>query len=381
MYRAIVCFFLCFFIGALGVLQAQDNVPTSPPTTNSDLILQEAQDLIDEAQEFYSQQSEALGNSLSIVNNFIGFISVGVGLAALLSFYNFAQMNAQINQTAEVAEQSRRVAQAFGLGMLASRQVDMGNWKAALEIYLSAAELNPEDRVVNYFIGDLYLRLGKAREGISYLERARQGSKFSSAEASYAYALRLLADEDRIRDSQRARYQDVEKILKNVYKDDPYLLDISGESVFGTLASLYRRIGDIEQAIEWYEHAHRVTPKDTYPLNNLAILYYRHRPQERAKALEYFQEARTKGLRTLHQDVQNYWVLFDLITAEIALEEADYLQRIQDYLKRIQDLKPSKIDIRKLFDGLEELKQSKPQPTGIHQGIDVVKKRLEAFLL
>ena len=70
-------------------------------------------------------------------------------------------------------------------------------------------------------------------------------------------------------------------------KLDPHLTDAEGESYYGSLGGLYRRQGRYEDAIEAYLQATRVTPTSSYPLINLASLFWHEGKLDEAR--QYFQ--------------------------------------------------------------------------------------------
>ena len=67
-------------------------------------------------------------------------------------------------------------------------------------------------------------------------------------------------------------YNVAEARLLEALQLDPVLLTPDGESYYGTLGSLYRRQGRIEDALDTYRRAADVTPQRSYPFVNLAML-------------------------------------------------------------------------------------------------------------
>ena len=274
-------------------------------------------------------------------------------------------------------------ARALSLSHLGTRQVDLRNMQMARTLFLEALRLDPDNEVINYFVGDLYLRDGRIDEGKEHLERAIKSGSFPAAEATYAYALRLCGDREQTKSIQKDYYRRAEERFLRVSAIDSRLLDISGESAFGALAGLYRRDGRIAKAIEWYEHARSITPQNSYPVNNLGILHYRFTGQEgtdRAQGFEYFREARRKALYLLKVE-ESYWNYFDLITAEAVLsqvsaEQANVFLDIKERIDRMFELQPPENDLRKLIRGLNDLANARDPAPMLQQVIAEVERRM-----
>ncbi|MBE2268829.1 MAG: hypothetical protein IAE80_11405 [Anaerolinea sp.] len=407
---------------------AQTVEPTPPPPVLAPVAdpVAEAQALVDRAEENYQR-------NLDTVNFIFGFIQV-LGVAAGLLFAGSAASNilsasrvlrqaqakideltvatteyktllgeaAKQNESLErgmgilktqleeaqelrkhVDRQLELATRALSLSHLGTRQIDLGNMQVARNLFLEALRLDPDNEVFNYFVGDLYLRDGRIDEGKEHLERSINGGSFPAAKATYAYALRLCGDRERIRSIRADYYQRAEKAFLEVSAIDSHLLDISGESAFGALAGLYRREGRIAEAIEWYEHARSITPQNSYPVNNLAILHYRYTGQEgtdRVRGLEYFRESRRKALYLL-KITESYWNYFDLITAEAVLsqvsaEQAKVFLDIKERIDRMFELQPPDNDLRKLIRGLNDLANAPNPAPMLQQVIAEVERRM-----
>jgi tetratricopeptide (TPR) repeat protein len=143
-----------------------------------------------------------------------------------------------------------------------------------------------------------------------------------------------------------------EGMLLQALRISPSLVDDDGESWWGSLGGLYRRRGQVEQAITAYERAAKVTPHSSYPFSNLALLYMQ--TDNRAKMLETYKRVERLARGETQAEVDNYWAYADLLTSQLALgktKEAD------DSLQSVIDLAPveSPYVLNMLIDTLERL--------------------------
>jgi len=258
---------------------------------------------------------------------------------------------------------TENVSTAIALTQLAQQQIAINNLKAAAQTLERAAERDEENSVIQYFLGDVYVRLGEVDKSLDFLKKSMEEQQdYPDAEASYAYALRLQGDRageagDKLKQSRF--YDEAQDIFLKLYNQFPELLDLSGESVYGALASIYRRIDDIPKAIEWYKRVREITPLNSYPVNNLALMYYLDGQTDKSKP--YFRQSLEIANRTVSLSPSNYWRWFDLITAKIALE-ADTQENILSDLDRVFELDPGEDPLSKLLDGLVELKKAPETP-------------------
>lgn len=276
---------------------------------------------------------------------------------------------------ADLEARFQSAIQALALAQLASRQVDIGNLNAARDTLMKARALEPNNHVLNYFLGDLFLREGEINQGMTYLAEARKVGAFLPADATFAYALRLAGDQETDTHKRAEWYAQAEAEFLKVYHLDSKLLDISGESAFGALAGLYRRRGDIESALHWYEHCRSTTRNNSYPVNNLGLLHYRyhkvHPKADRDIGKNYFALSKRRAKAA---SVQSYWRHFDLIVAESVLDEIT----LDEIILLIDDAlayDPPDVDIDKLLDGLRELAQANDPSKLIAPVIDEIERR------
>lgn len=250
----------------------------------------------------------------------------------------------------------RQGAQALVFSQSAQRQISLGNLRRAIKFLEEACNLDPENEFFQYFLGDLLVRQGKLDEGIQYLSKANESSD-PSAQASYAYAIRLQGDLLKDKIQQEQFYSKAADIFLRVASTEPDLLDISGESVFGALAGLYRRQGRLDKAIEWYEHTRKVSPQNSYPVNNLAVLHARM--GNKPEADKFFRRAKELAEEKLAVRSSDYWARFDLMTSKIALGES--FENIKPHLDMAFEQVSSADPLKKFLGGLQDLAKA-PQP-------------------
>ena len=198
----------------------------------------------------------------------------------------------------------------------------MGNLPEALETLKQAHNADPESALVRYFLGDIMVRQGDLDEGIGHLQAARERlTNFYDVDVAYAYALRMQGDRYGTIEERDIYYAQAKAIFLQVAQERPRLQDISGESAFGALAGLYRREGNLREAIRWYERAREATPQNSYPINNLALCYFALGDAEKAR--QYFEQslAMARSRQTLVP--MDYYSRFDVITARLGLHCLD----------------------------------------------------------
>jgi tetratricopeptide (TPR) repeat protein len=280
---------------------------------------------------------------------------VGTSLAELRASRD--ELNANLR---EVDDHINNVYKAGGLSQLAQRQIALGNLVAAARVFRDVCALDPGNPIYQYFLGDLLMRQGFIEEGIQHLRTARQDNyKYPSADASYAYALRLRGDAEQDPIQRESLYYESGEIFLGVYQVDPELVDISGESVFGALAGLYRRQGRYETALQWYEHCRRVTPHNSYPVNNLAALnFYLGNYEESRK---YFKRSLSIANEKLAARSSDYWARFDLVTARAALGES--IEALADELEKLRDVAVG--PLQKFLYGFEQMRAAKNPPPDV----------------
>src|SRR5258708_3858584 len=235
---------------------------------------------------------------------------------------NLSQVETHMNETTQaMLHQGETAILALALLQLGRQQVSSGNLDTALQLLTEAHELDPNSPATNYFLGDVYIRLGEADKGIEYLGHAMRDKEYMPMEAALAYALRMKGDQETDPNKRNRYYAQAEERFLKILEKSPHLLDINGEALAGSLGGLYRRENRLADAIRSYEQASAVTPDSSYPVSKLAILYALQGNQVRATA--YFQRTILLASRELDGDPFDTWARFDMITAQVALGKVD----------------------------------------------------------
>jgi tetratricopeptide (TPR) repeat protein len=364
--------------------------PTAPsaPSASPDDILAAA-----------NKASADANQAVNLVNSMLSFIQVagviGTILAALsaaafgytglrtISEYRgelnkaraeLDEMRARLEaETAEVRGQGNRAIRALSLMQLGEQQLESRNIKAALRVYREAYDLDPENRAINYFLGELYIQDRDIEKGIHHLELALSGGEdYAPAEAALAYALRLQGDRAKDPNERNLRYSEAENRFLKALKSDPAVRDINGESVYGVLGGLYKRQNRIADAIRCYEEAARITPQSTYPVVNLAMLLFMDGRLDEAK--EYFRRSAAMSSRLLEANPADYWTRLDLTTAQLVLGQVDEAKRnLTSATRQLQSVSPLEI----FLGDLHRLRNAPQPPPDIDQIIDTVQQAID----
>lgn len=283
----------------------------------------------------------------------------------------------KLGQALALAQNSQleKLAQALTMTQVAQQYINKGNLRAAEASLRSALAVDADNRVVHHLLADVALRRGDVDDAMKHLEQAGGGKgEYPEADALYAYALRLQADALADESERERLYNQAAAILMKTLEAHPQLLDADGESVFGALASLYRRQGRIPQAINLYDYVRKVTPQNSYPLNNLGILHYIQGDEEVAK--KFFAQSEQLAQQKINIDRADYWAWFDLITAQVA--QGDPVKNINRDLETALNLPGEAAPLRKFLSGLEELRRAPNPPPNIDNVIEKIEREIES---
>ena len=201
-----------------------------------------------------------------------------------------------------------------------------------------------------------------------------QEAGFTPAIAALGLALRRKGDTLDTPDQQAERdrlWAEVESKLIEALHKDPRLTDADGESYYGTLGGLYRRQKRYHAAIDAYEQAHRVTPNSSYPIINLATLYYHQGNQERAA--HHFRRGIDAAVLQLDDDPRDQWTRADYAQALLAVGD---VEAALDQLQMLIDQNAPRGLLETVRSGLEFLGEA-PEPV---QGLDAVLNLIDSAL-
>ncbi len=218
-------------------------------------------------------------------------------------------------------ERLKSVQASFALSLLplGERQYQFKDLDGALSTYQQALNLDPDNIVILYKLGYVYVQMGMTDEARIHLERALTlQSDFAPALATLGYVERRVAEPLSIQSNQRGQQlARAEQLIRQALAISPKLVDEDGESWWGSLGGLHRRRGQIDEAIDCYVRATEVTPQASYPYGNLAQLYLLR--NDRAHMREMYQQTERLALRRVMLDTTDFWAFADLLVAQLAL--------------------------------------------------------------
>jgi tetratricopeptide (TPR) repeat protein len=231
----------------------------------------------------------------------------------------------------EVRTRGDNAIRALTLVQLGEQQMHDRNWRAAQRTFEEAFALDPANRAVNYFLGELYLMKRDLEKGEQRLRAAQaSGEIYPPAEAALAYALRLQGDLQENLDERNRYYAQAERRFLEAVRADHYARDINGESVYGMLARLYWRQGRIEDALRCYHEAETITPHSSFAPTELGLLHYAQGDERTAR--EYFQRAIDLARQRLEGSPTNYWARYNLSVSLAATGDTNQALRELDLL-------------------------------------------------
>lgn len=201
---------------------------------------------------------------------------------------------------------------------LGEGQYKSGDFKGAIDMYLRALQLDPKNPIISYRLGYAYTQSGMLEEAEKHLQQALTTEPdFAPALAALGYVYRRRGEKmdegiERVTILNKAEYNLVRALTLS-----PKLVDADGESWWGSLGGLYRRRGQIDQAIYAYSQASQVTPNSSYAYSNLALLFMQK--NNRVRMLETYAQVERLASDEVQADVDNYWAYTDLVTSRLAL--------------------------------------------------------------
>ncbi|MCS6871645.1 MAG: tetratricopeptide repeat protein [Anaerolineae bacterium] len=364
------------------VVAQESATPTATPTiVTPEDALRRAEEVAQSAQ-----------NALETVSRMLSFLEVAgaiagivLALATTVGAGAFVYISRRIQRTLKDAEQLResseqmlrtieqrgeRATRAATLLQIGVQQMMAHNMNAALQTFEEAHTLDPDNRAVNYYLGELYSQNNDPERAIPLLRTS--ADEFPQAEAALGYALRLQASRQNDPNLRNQLYAQAEQHFLRALERDKQARDINGASFWATLGGLYRRQGRLDDAIRAYEEASRVTPHSSYPLNNLAMLYLMKGDLE--KASETFRRSLRIATRLVDGDPFDHWARFDLITAHAAMRNYDAAEA---QFELLAESPPVVGALESFLSGLEALQKSAYGNTRTAQLIERVKALID----
>ncbi|MBE2182363.1 MAG: tetratricopeptide repeat protein [Anaerolineae bacterium] len=279
-----------------------------------------------------------------------------------------SKIDEQINKNAD--EQRRRLESAVlagGLLPLGERQFRAGDLTGARDTYLRALKLDEVNPIIQYKLGYVYVNADDYDTAEHYLLRALElEPDFAPATAALGFTYRRMAErkekavkqqngQDDLAKSRHLLeisdlYSKAENYLITALKQSPKLVDEDNESWYGSLGGLYRRRGQIDQAVDAYLNAAAVTPYSSYPFVNLAVLYMQM--NEGGKMLKTFKSAERLARAETIARADNYYGFADLFTSQLALKKD---AEAEETFQLVVELAPSRSALGLLRDTLQRL--------------------------
>lgn len=214
---------------------------------------------------------------------------------------------------------------ALSLLPLGERQYRAQDLQGAADTYARALKLDEDNPLIHYRLGYVYVQSGQLEDAERHLQRALSiDPEFHLAMAALGYVYRRIGDKLPEGIDRDEMLNKAESHLLKALRLSPKLVDDDSESWWGSLGGLYRRRGQMDQAIHAYEQAAKVTPHSSYPFSNLAMLYMQRHSKE--QMLNTFRRVERLARGEVQAEVDNYWAYADLLTSRLALgktEEAE----------------------------------------------------------
>jgi tetratricopeptide (TPR) repeat protein len=364
---------LAVLLFATSAFAQDDGVVVSPEPTPVDVeaLVVQVQDALIKIEELEGRANDMLGVAMDMFGLFEGFSGVfGIALpviVAVAGFFGYRRLERAGDELREARERFDREIEAkqqelenvqkalektieeqkssatnsaIALGLLT---VGRNQYKAkdntgAIKTFNQALEYDPQNPVLLYNLGYVYAQSDKFEQAIVALEKALEYNEdFAPAIAALGYVYRRMGDElnkdiknmvnveinnhdskiEELRTEQISSYNRSEAYFIDALKRLPKLIDEDGESWWGALGGLYRRRGQVDNAIYAYEKGAEVTPKSSYPFSNLAMLQAEKRNFDEMK--KRFARVEKLALGEIQADADNTWAFNDLIISRIVL--------------------------------------------------------------
>jgi len=287
----------------------------------------------------------------------------------------------------DIVEQQRREAAnatlATALLSFGERQYRAADYVGAVNTYRRALELDDNNPVTFYRLGYVYTSQGDLEAAEEHLKKSLEiDEDFAPAMVALGFVYRRMGEKLDEGIEREQRFNLAESRMLEGLKVSPKLVDEDGESWWGALGGLYRRRGQIDQAIYAYEQATTVTPHSSYPFSNLATLYGRENKIE--DMLRMFKRVEKLAFAEVQAEVDNYWGYFDLLTSQLA---NGHIEEAENVLPSVLETVPAdavyafdvlKDTLERVATVLEDYPQSKHLRRIVKEIDEYVKRREEA---
>ncbi len=252
-------------------------------------------------------------------------------LQAATSLLNMARqqrLEKNLYSALETLEEARRLAVASLLDDIYCEigvvHLRLGNLDAAETQLKKAFDYNPKNVEILFNLGTVYRRMAdrEAKQDPSKLEHL-----LISAQERFLSALEL----------------------------QPELLDSDGESVWGSLGGIYKRLNQVEKAVECYMKA-ATYMRSSYPYNNLGLLYMERNEFE--KMHDNFGLVEIFAQSKVNLSPGDEWAHNDLLVARLVLGK---INEARDALSKVRIIAPT-YALESLLRTLRQLEKVKGIP-------------------
>lgn len=373
---AVVCVSVALLLIATGVA-AQDTPPPPAQQAEMERLVEEMRLQVEAAEQAANDATAATDLAFNLLGIFeavsVAITIVGAGLGVLgfgrlvSAESNLTQAREEVKQevkeireqferdlterrrefellsnqlTQIVADQRKEAASAtLATALLAfgERQYRASDYVGAANTYRRALDLDNNNPVTYYRLGYVYTAQGELDEAESHLIRSLEiDSAFAPAMVALGFAYRRKGEKMNESIEREQMFNMAEKQMLKGLQSSPKLVDEDGESWWGALGGLYRRRGQIKQAIYAYEQAAVVTPHSSYPFGNLANLYGRENNVE--AMLRMYKRVEKLAFAEVQAEVDNYWGYFDLLAAQLA---NNHVQQAEEILPAVLETVPT----------------------------------------
>jgi len=267
------------------------------------------------------------------------------------------KLQSDLKETArQQREDSARASLALALLQLGERQYKAQDMQGALDTYDRALDLDDRNPITHYRMGYVYVHTDRFDEAEKHLSRSLElDPSFMPAVATRAYVYRRMGDNMDPGVERDMVYNRAEENFLRALKIFPKLIDEDGESWWGSLGGLYRRRGQVDQAIYAYEQCAAAVPRSSYAYSNLALLY--GQKQEIEKMISTYGQVEKLAYGEIQADVDNYWAYADLIAARLAQGKVEETMEVLDTALNVAPV-DSPYTISTLVDTLNRLRNT-----------------------
>jgi tetratricopeptide (TPR) repeat protein len=243
---------------------------------------------------------------------------------------NISGQSAELSHTrgqidASMRDAVARMTQAVALLPVGEKQYQAQDYVGALSTFLRAVELDDDNPLTHYRAGYTSIQLNQLDRAMQHLNRALDiDPEFAPAQAALGYLYRRLAESQDLDERQRdGLYTEAERYLTDALKASRRLMDEDGEAWMGSLAGVYRRRRQYEQAIRYYMEAAEITPFASYPYASIALVSADK--SDYTQMYKNFERVEWRARNETSSRPTNPWGHANLLLARLALGRDDKL--------------------------------------------------------